>query len=99
MDSFDYVMHGKVFKFKDNSSSGQLKADVSAGARGGAALRPLRPLRPAVCSRTAGAGGQLQRAEPAPRGGCHCSTLACTHSPPHATLKHATHPTPGCRCT
>lgn len=30
MDNFEYVMHGKVFKFKDNSSSGQLKADVSA---------------------------------------------------------------------
>ena len=30
MDSFDYVMHGKVFKFNDNSASGQLKADVSA---------------------------------------------------------------------
>jgi DNA-directed RNA polymerase I, II, and III subunit RPABC3 len=29
MDNFDYVMHGKVFKYKDNSSSGQLKADVS----------------------------------------------------------------------
>ena len=29
MDSFDYVMHGKVFKFNDNSASGQLKADVS----------------------------------------------------------------------
>lgn len=28
MDNFDYVMHGKVFKFKDNSTSGQLKADV-----------------------------------------------------------------------
>lgn len=36
MDSFDYVMHGKVFKFNDNSASGQLKADVSGrecGAR------------------------------------------------------------------
>lgn len=31
MDNFEYVMHGKVFKFKDNSSSGQLKADVSDG--------------------------------------------------------------------
>ncbi|PSC76122.1 DNA-directed RNA polymerases II and V subunit 8A-like [Micractinium conductrix] len=28
MDNFDYVMHGKVFKFKDSSHSGQLKADV-----------------------------------------------------------------------
>ena len=32
MDNFEYVMHGKVFKFKDNSSSGQLKADVSCDA-------------------------------------------------------------------
>lgn len=28
MDKFEYVMHGKVFKYKDNSSTGQLKADV-----------------------------------------------------------------------
>ncbi|GAB4822226.1 hypothetical protein N2152v2_009272 [Parachlorella kessleri] len=33
MDKYDYVMHGKVFKYKDNSSSGQLKADVSRAAR------------------------------------------------------------------
>lgn len=42
MDNFDYVMHGKVFKYKDNSSSGQLKADVrgkgwGVGRRGGKA--------------------------------------------------------------
>lgn len=27
-DEFEYVMHGKIFKFKDSSSGGQVKAEV-----------------------------------------------------------------------
>ena len=30
MDKYDYVMYGRVFKYKDASSSGQTKADVRA---------------------------------------------------------------------
>ena len=28
LDDYDYVMHGKVFKFKDNHNTGQLKVEV-----------------------------------------------------------------------
>ena len=28
LDDYDYVMHGKVFKFKDNHKAGQLKVEV-----------------------------------------------------------------------
>lgn len=28
MDNFDYVMHGKVFRFKDRSETGVAKVDV-----------------------------------------------------------------------
>lgn len=65
MDSFEYVMHGKVFKFKDNSSSGQLKADVrgglaqgrrDGGRRGASAGQPLaaRPLPEVAVARRVG---------------------------------------------
>lgn len=27
-DDFEYVMHGKIFKFKDSSSGGQVRAEV-----------------------------------------------------------------------
>ncbi len=29
MDGFDYVMHGKIFRFKDRSDKGVAKVDVS----------------------------------------------------------------------
>lgn len=28
MDAYEYVMHGKVFKYKDDSASGSLKVEV-----------------------------------------------------------------------
>lgn len=28
MDKFDYVMYGKVFKYKDNTSTGQVRVEV-----------------------------------------------------------------------
>jgi hypothetical protein len=33
LERFEYIMHGKVFRFKDNTAAGQLKADVSVGAK------------------------------------------------------------------
>jgi len=28
LDDYDYAMHGKIFKFKDNHNTGQLKVEV-----------------------------------------------------------------------
>lgn len=53
MDKFDYVMHGKVFKYKDNSSSGQLKADVSS-------LLALKRWRAGRLGRDGGGGSRRQ---------------------------------------
>ena len=28
MDNYDYVMYGKIFKYKDNTSAGQARVEV-----------------------------------------------------------------------